>query len=219
MAEDIMNEQQELAAAFEFASMKLGGSGGCHDLDHTLRVVANAEMLLTELPEADRFCVKMAAYLHDIARPLEDEANGKVCHAMRGAEMVSEYLEGRSLPEDICRKISLAVLRHRFRGRNYPETLEEKIVVDADKLDSLGAVGIGRAFLFAGKCGARLHNTKEEALSSEAYSVEDTAYREYLVKLSKLADVMQTAPARRIAQERCRFMEEFFSRLDRETAM
>ena len=64
-----------------------------------------------------------------------------------------------------------------------------------------------------------MHNTKEEALSSEAYSIEDTAYREYLVKLHRLIDVMQTAPARRIAQERSKFMQEFFRQLDLETGL
>ena len=81
------------------------------------------------------------------------------------------------------------------------------------------AYGIGRAFLFAGKCGARLHNTRDEALNSPAYSLQDTAYREYLVKLSKLPEVMQTVPGARIAVERAKFMSEFFSRLDEETRL
>ena len=214
-----MNEQLELVAAQQFAAEKLGGSGGCHDLDHTKRVLANAETLLAETPQADAFCVKMAVWLHDIARPLEDVENGKVCHAQLGARLASEYLAGRDIPENTREAICRAIERHRFRGKFYPKTIEEMIVFDADKLDSLGAVGIGRAFLFAGKCGARLHNTKAEALSSEAYSIGDTAYREYLVKLHRLVDVMQTAPARRIAQERSKFMQEFFRQLDLETGL
>ena len=211
-----MDEQLELAAVSAFAAEKLGCKGGCHDLDHTKRVLANAEKLLAEIPEADAFCVKMAVWLHDTARPLEDDANGKCCHAQLGSEIAASFLAARNFPEPLRKKICQAVLRHRFRGNLYPETLEEKIVFDADKLDSLGAVGIGRAFLFAGKCGARLHNTAEEALNSPAYSVEDTAYREYLVKLRKLPQVMQTVPARRIAAERMKVMEDFFRELDSE---
>ena len=211
-----MNEEKELSAVYAFAAEKLGGMGGCHDLDHTRRVLANAEKLLSEIPEADSFCVKMAVWLHDTARPEEDDANGKCCHARLGAEIAGNYLEQRNIPEYLRHKIVQAVLRHRYRGNIYPETIEEKIVFDADKLDSLGAVGIGRAFLFAGKCGARLHNTASEALNSPAYSIEDTAYREYLVKLRKLPEVMQTAPARRIAAERTKVMQEFFAALDKE---
>ena len=214
-----MNEQQELAAVSVFAAEKLGGTGGCHDLDHTLRVLANAEKLLEAYPQADAFCVRMAVWLHDVERPLEDKSSGNCCHARLGAQTASGYLKSRGFSMELCNKISNAVLRHRFRGDIYPETLEEKIVFDADKLDSLGAVGIGRAFLFAGKCGARLHNTCDEALNSPAYSIQDTAYREYLVKLSKLPQVMQTDAARATAEARVKFMEKFFLMLKKETGL
>ena len=105
---------------------------------------------------------------------------------------------------------------HRYRDEVKPETVEEKIVFDADKLDSLGAVGLGRAFLFAGHCGARLHNTEAEALAGEPYGPEDTAYREYLVKLRHLPEIMLTSEGRRLARERLDFMESFFRRLDAE---
>lgn len=214
-----MDEHEELTAAAEFAAQKLGTNGGCHDLDHTKRVLANAEKLLDEIPQADAFCVKMAVWLHDTARPAEDDSGGSCCHAQLGSEIAAAYLEKRNFTAPLRQKICQAVLRHRFRGNIYPETIEEKIVFDADKLDSLGAVGIGRAFLFAGKCGARLHNTADEALNSPAYSIQDTAYREYLVKLRKLPQIMQTDPGRRIASERIKIMDEFFRILTIETGV
>ena len=111
------------------------------------------------------------------------------------------------------------MLTHRFRAKRIPATLEAKIVYDADKLDSLGAVGVGRAFLFAGRVHARLHNTEREAVNSPAYSREDTAYREYLVKLRHLPDGMLTEPGRTIARERAAFMAEFFRRMNAETGL
>lgn len=87
-----MQGLQELPLARKFALEKLGSAGGCHDFDHTLRVLANAEILLKELPEADGFTVRMAVLLHDIARPDEDEANGKVCHASLGAEYAAAVI-------------------------------------------------------------------------------------------------------------------------------
>jgi len=99
-----------------------------------------------------------------------------------------------------------------------PQTLEAKILYDADKLDSIGAVGIGRAFLFAGQTGARLHNESDvDILACKPYSKEDTAYREFKFKMSKIKDRMLTPEGKRLAAERHNFMEVFFERLERET--
>lgn len=198
---------------------KLERASGCHDFDHTLRVLRNAELLAKELPAADLRIVRLAALLHDFARPEEMAAKGKLCHAVLGAELVRPLLAEAGFDPETVDRVSQAVLTHRYRANRIPATLEAQIVYDADKLDSLGAVGIGRAFLFAGREHARLHNTREEALGSAEYSREDTAYREYLVKLSKLAGCMLTAPGRRIAGERAGFMHEFFDRLNSETGL
>jgi uncharacterized protein len=78
-------------------------------------------------------------------------------------------------------------------------------------------VGIGRAFLFAGEVGARLHDPGIKVKKTRPYTKEDTAYREFLVKLSRVKDRMFTREGRRIARERHAFMAEFFNRLNRET--
>jgi uncharacterized protein len=191
-------------------------SGAGHDYDHTLRVMKNAEMLLDEMPGADSEIVRFAALLHDCARPEEHDSKGKICHARRGAEIAFELLTRTGLPLEFCQAVSEAVRTHRYRDGLAPKTVEGKIVFDADKLDSLGAVGLGRAFLFAGSCGARVHNTAEEALSNAAYGPEDTAYREYLVKLRHLPGAMLTPAGRTLAEERLKFMDRFFDRLNEE---
>ena len=193
-------------------------SESSHDFDHTLRVCRNADKLLAELPEADSDVVRLATLLHDIARP-EEKGNNRVCHAKLGAEMAEKILKDLKVEASFAQRVVSAVRTHRYRDDHAPETLEAQIVYDADKLDSLGAVGIGRAFLFAGKFGARLHNTEKEALTHRAYSKEDTAYREYLVKLRKLPEAMLTAPGKRMALERIVFMQEFFTRLNEETQL
>lgn len=199
---------------------KLDAASGCHDYDHTQRVLANAERLAAMLPEADCRVVRMAALLHDVARPEEMSAKGKVCHAVIGAALVPEILGGiGGFEPGFIEHVAAAVYTHRYRARRIPATLEAKIVYDADKLDSLGAVGIGRAFLFAGREHARLHNTEAEAVNSAAYSREDTAYREYLVKLRKLPEGMLTAPGKAIAEERAAYMDVFFHRLNEETGL
>ena len=193
-------------------------SESSHDFDHTLRVCRNADVLLEELPEADKDVVRLASLLHDIARP-EEKGGKRICHARLGAKMAAEILRELNVDADFAAKVVAAVRTHRYRDDNAPESLEAQIVYDADKLDSLGAVGVGRAFLFAGKFGARLHNTEKEALSHRAYSKEDTAYREYLVKLRKLPAAMLTAPGKKIALERITFMQTFFEQLNIETQL
>ena len=203
---------------FRLVKKSLLRSESSHDLDHTLRVCRNADKILEELPQADKDVVRLAALLHDIARP-EEKAHSRVCHARRGAVMAEEILRELAVEEKLAERVVSAVRTHRYRDDNAPDSLESQIVYDADKLDSLGAVGIGRAFLFAGKFGARLHNTDKEALTHRAYSKEDTAYREYLVKLRKLPEAMLTLPGRRMALERIGFMREFFDRLNAETEL
>ena len=195
---------------------KLAGGDGCHDFDHTLRVLANARMLASQLPEADLKIVELAALLHDVARPEEQSSQGRICHAAAGEKIARKLLRELEFPEETVAAVSAAVRSHRYRDEVAPETIEAKIVFDADKLDSLGAVGLGRAFLFAGRVGARLHNTEAEALDSPAYSREDTAYREYLVKLRKLPAAMLTIPGRAEGARRLRFMRRFFDRLEAE---
>ena len=96
-------------------------------------------------------------------------------------------------------------------------TLEARVLFDADKLDSIGAVGIGRAFLFAGEVGARLHDKDVDVGKTKPYTREDTAYREYLVKLRLVKDRMTTREGRRLAAGRHKFMAAFFDRIDKET--
>ena len=202
--------------AGEKVRQKLAASGGCHDFDHTMRVLHNAEAILAHTPEADRQVTLLAALLHDIARPEEDAAKGKCCHAELGAIEAAGLLTNLSAPPELCSAVAAAIATHRFRRGGAPRSIEAKILFDADKLDSLGAVGIGRAFIFAGKNDARLHNTREEALNNPPYSREDTAYREYLVKLQKLPARLFTPYAREIALARAAFMETFFATLDQE---
>jgi uncharacterized protein len=196
---------------------RLERSPGCHDFEHVARVARNALELAALEKDGDVRVIETAALTHDIARPEEMESGGKICHAQKGSEIVAGILKEAGFTDTgFMEKVRLCVLRHRFRGKNKPVTIEEKIVYDADKLDSAGAVGIGRAFHFAGRIGAGLHNTEAEALASPAYGRGDTAYREYLVKLSKIPERVMTASGKKLALERAEFMKTFFDRLNRE---
>lgn len=130
--------------------------------------------------------------------------------------MARKILKKYGLDEEIIDKVLHCIETHRFRGKKKPKSREAKVLFDADKLDSIGAVGLGRAFLFAGEVGAKLHNKGTDLKKTRQYTKEDTAYREFMLKLRKIKDKMLTKTGKKIAQERHLFMVEFFKRLDKE---
>lgn len=212
--------RQAFAQLLELARARLEHSPACHDWDHTIRVL-NTARHLCRAEGADALVVDFAAVLHDVGRPAELSDHGKTCHAGHGADLVREILPeiGVTDPAFIAH-VADCVRTHRFRNRtaDRPATPEARIIFDADKLDSIGAIGIGRSFHFAGRIGARVHNTASEAQASASYSREDSAYREFLVKLRHVKDRMLTTEGRRMADVRHRLMVAFFEQLNREVA-
>ena len=190
-------------------------AGSSHRWDHTQRVYRLA-IHLSKQERADQEIVGLAALLHDIGRTEEDRNRGKTCHAEKGADMARKILSDEGFEKDKIDQIVHCIAAHRFRDSKQPETPEARVLFDADKLDSIGAVGIGRAFLFAGEVGAKLHDKAVDLEKSLPYSEEDTAYREYLVKLRYVKDRMLTASGLELAKERHQFMTDFFERLNRE---
>ncbi|MBN2060606.1 MAG: HD domain-containing protein [Deltaproteobacteria bacterium] len=186
-------------------------SRGSHGWDHTIRVY-NMCVHIGHIEKADLEVLKIAAYLHDIGRQIQDESSGNICHAQAGAELSLKILEHYPVTNDQKSNIIHSIRSHRFRGDCRPETLEAKVLFDSDKLDSIGAVGIARAFQFAGEIGAKLHNADVDLRGTYSYTKEDTAYREFKLKLSKIKDRMLTQEGRRIAIARHEFMKIFFKR-------
>jgi uncharacterized protein len=187
------------------------GARGSHDWEHTLRVVRLCE-LIGQKEKADMEVLLVAAYLHDVGRCQQDLSNGKVCHAEIGAQLAAP-LVGK-LPIAMARQENIlhCIRSHRFRGHQVPQTLEAQVLFDADKLDAIGAVGVARAFLFAGEVGARLHAPEVDVTKVPSYTANDTGYREYQVKLMHIKDRLITRAGRRLAEERHTFMETFFNR-------
>ena len=195
----------------DFAKRHLTNSRGSHAWDHTLRVY-NLCMHIGRVEGADLEVLKIAAYLHDVARPLQDQSRGILCHAEKGAEMARALLKDYPISEDRKANVIHCILSHRFRGNRPPKTLDARVLFDADKLDSIGAIGVARAFQFAGEVGAKLHNPFIDPEETLEYTEEDTGYREFKLKLSKIKEHMLTAEGHRIAGDRHSFMEGFFKR-------
>ena len=195
-------------------------ASGCHDFTHVERVRVLAKRVAKK-EGANVFVVELAALLHDIGRYEEMKTKGKMCHAEWGAKEAEKIL-GRfdNISEKEKENILHCISAHRYRNECIPETIEAKCLFDADKLDSIGAVGIGRDFLFAGYVGATVpklfYTGREKELAKGdrdySYTKEDSAILEYEVKLKKLKKRMLTKEGKKIAQERDAFMTMFFKR-------
>jgi len=205
------NAAPAISRARQIAEQLLNGEPGSHDWEHTLRVYR----LCCDIGAregVDMVVLSVAAFFHDIGRCRQDESRGGVCHAEQGAQMAADLVADLPLTEAQKANVVHCVRAHRFRKAPQPATNEAKVLFDADKLDAIGAVGVARAYQFAGEVGARLHNANHDLSNTRAYSREDTGYREYQIKLRHIKDRMLTETGRRVAEGRHHFMVQFFQR-------
>jgi uncharacterized protein len=214
ISDKIINEIRDKAKTF------FVGASGCHDWSHVERVY-NLSLKIAEKEKANISVVELSAYLHDIGRREEMKSKGKIDHAEKGVELAEEILAPYNLDLEIKDNIKHCILTHRFRNNHKPSTIEAKILFDADKLDSIGAVGIGRDFLFAGYAGSKcLYTGNEKKLVKNArdfgYTKEDSALLEYYFKLNKVKDKILTKTGKEIAEQRHSYMADFFERFESE---
>ena len=202
--------------AIDQAKTYYQGAESAHDFDHVLRVLALAERL-ARAEGADLELVRAAALLHDMTRAEEDAGRGGD-HAQTAAARAREILRARGIAPERADAVAHAIAAHRFRGTTAPQTLEAKILFDADKLDSIGAIGVARAYAVSGALNQRLWSeiAPNAVATRKQHNSSHTAAAEFVVKLSKVRERIFTATARQIAEERHAFMAEFFARLERE---
>jgi uncharacterized protein len=198
--------------SIEDARQHYEGADAIHDFDHVLRVLALAEHLAV-MEGADLGIVRTATLLHDVARGKGDRLTTD--HAQAGAEFARGLLAG--WPDEKVEAVVHAIAAHRFRGTVSPQTVEARVLHDADKLDAIGAIGVARAFAYGGHEGQRLWAEVpadyEETLATRN---QHTPAHEYQIKLSRIRERLLTESARNIAEERHAFMVAFFDRLERE---
>lgn len=180
------------------------GQDPAHDWEHNLRVIGMCERIGRE-EGAQMTVLRLAALLHDIGRA--EERKTRECHAEISARYAQELLQKEGLEPGQIAQIQAAILAHRFRKERPPAALEEKILFDADKLDSIGAIGVARAFAYSGVLGQPIDSKDPE---------QHTPRKEYDWKLSRIKDKLYTSTARQIAEERHRFMTQFFEQWEEE---
>ncbi len=170
-----------------------------HGYPHVERVRRMALRIARNYPEVDLEVLELAALLHDIAR------NGWRCcggvdHALASAEVARELLTALSYPSDKVEGVVHAISTHSYSAGRRPETLEAKILSDADKLDALGAVGVVRVFMYSAVIGRSF----EESI------------KHFRAKILRLPNLMYTREGREEAERRVKFVEDFLKELEEE---
>lgn len=191
-----MNKQKILIAAENFIKKGFTGETTGHDYYHIKRVVKLAKQIGKE-ENADLFLVELAAWLHDVGDYKLHEGMDK------SEELISQFLFELNLPKETISKIIEIVSQVSFSKGNHPTSLEAKIVQDADRLDAIGAVGIARCFAYGGSKKREIYNPENP---------DETSVQHFYDKLLKLKDLMHTETAKKIAEKRHRFLEEFLKR-------
>lgn len=186
-----------------------------HDRSHVERVLSLSLRIAREVEEpVDLDVLRAAVLLHDVARALEDEGVVKD-HAEEGAVIARRLLSELGFPAEKIEQVCYCIKVHRFRGGVKPRTLEAQILQDADRLDMLGAVGVARAFARGGWANVPLYDPLIQP-KSEYDGHSETVINHFYEKILRIKDTLNTEPARRIAEGRHRFVEEFIERFIKE---
>jgi len=216
-----MNKTQKaiIRRTAKYAQAALGLDATGHDWLHVERVWRNARML-GKASGADMFIVELAALLHDIA---DWKFHGG--DAFAGSRKAAKWLKELDVDAKSIAHIASIIEKASFKGakvRNRIDTLEGRIVQDADRLDAIGAIGVARAFAYGGAKGRAIYSPGSKPVlhkSAEAYSKSaGPTIDHFHEKLLLVKGLMNTEKGRLAARGRHRFMELFLRQFGAEVA-
>ena len=189
-----MNEKI-IENAIDYIQELFQTNAGGHDAEHTMRVYRNTLLIAEKEPDCDKQIAVLAALLHDADDhklfDTEDYANART--------FLKEQQVPQKMIDRICGVIA-AVSFSQNQGR-FPDTIEGKVVQDADRLDALGAVGVARTFAYGGEHGRPMQESIQH----------------FYDKLLRLKDLMNTETGKQLAGKRHAFLENFLKEYLEET--
>jgi len=190
------------------------GDDPAHDLLHFKRVVKIAKRLC-DIENADLNVVLPAAWLHDLIVIPKNDMRRSIASRL-SSEAAIEFLAKLNYPEIYFKDIAHAIESHSFSANLKPQTLEAKIVQDADRLDALGAIGIARCFAVAGVLKRSLYNFSDPTCLNRISDDGLYTLDHFYIKLFKLPDLLQTRAGRQEGEKRLLIMKQFIEDLKSE---
>ena len=186
--------EERIHATKQYVKTLFADRADGHDVEHTLRVYTNAMRIAQAEGPCDMEIVGLSALLHDA----DDDKLFQTENNANARTFLEEICIPQNQIDQICQVIN-AVSFSKNRGK-HPETIESKIVQDADRLDAIGAVGIARTFSYGGHKGRSLTDTVQH----------------FHDKLLLLKDEMNTETAKQMAESRHQFLITFLNELEKE---
>ncbi|AUN97058.1 HD domain-containing protein [Bacteriovorax stolpii] len=207
-----MKEFEEKFA--EKINSALGSKDPAHDLAHVHRVVTTVKRLAKE-ENADENIVIPAAWLHDLVNLPKDHPDRKRASVLAADEAIV-FLKSVEYPEKYFQGIHHAICAHSFSASIRPETIEAQIVQDADRLDALGAIGLGRLFSVITQLQRPFYDladpfAENRPLNDKLYGIDHIH-----IKLKSIATTMNTASAKAEGLRRMKYIDEFLNQLKSE---
>lgn len=195
-----------------------------HNFDHTKRVLKTARKIAHDEKGVDLLVLETACLLHDIGYGpnLSDDGD----HALVGAKIAEKYLKSICLDDEKVKAVCHAIRAHRFRTKEKPKTIEAKILFDADKIDSEGAIGIVRGIYYLTKSDADLlapfddKYIKNNLGGSHNGRLFDRSkhsiFRHFETKGKHLLNFLYSDSGRRIAKKHLKFSHKFVEELKKD---
>ncbi len=181
--------------------------GFIHDAYHSFRVANMACYIARKREDVNMDILIASCLLHDIARSREME-NSSVCHAKAGGEIAYSFLKECGWDEEKCSRVRDCIVSHRYSSTISPESIEAKILFDADKLDMTGAIGIARVLLYQGFLGKSIYAKDRNSFLSE-----------YQERLLKVYDSFYTDEARELANNRENITYSFYQEIIKDNSL
>ena len=189
-----------------------GATDGAHDLGHLDRVWRSCRLIAMDEPGADYDVLAAAAYFHDAVN-LPKDSPDRAQASRLSADLAVRELAAMGFAAGKLPAVHHAIAAHSFSARIAPETVEARILQDADRLEALGAIGLARMFMVTGQMGGGLFDAADPMALHRPLDDRRFALDHLEVKLFGLVDTMQTATGRAIAAERAEWMHSFRKRL------
>ncbi len=182
-------------------------SDSCHDKTHSYRVLYTALEIAKNIDdEVDYEVLIFACLLHDVAR-VEQAKDSKICHAVLGKKRAIDFLTDQNYDEEKAKHIGDCIETHRFRKSKEPQSIEAKILFDADKIDAIGSIGIARALCYTGDIGTPIYEVDNKG---ELLEESNSFVGEYNYKLKNLHNKLYTESAKVLAEKRIENQEKYY---------
>ncbi|MCX6824498.1 MAG: HD domain-containing protein [candidate division SR1 bacterium] len=212
-----MENQEIINKTVEFVKKTLADAEGGHDRWHIYRVRKTAKNI-AQIEHVDMLIVELGALLHDIADSKFYDGNEEI-----GPQKARAFLESIQIEENVIVHVENIIRHISFKGilnEQKFKSPELDVVQDADRLDAMGAIGIGRTFNYGGHKNIQMYNpeikpnihmTKEEFIKEKG-----TTINHFYEKLLLLKDIMNTKTGKEMAQHRHIYMEHYLEEFYKE---